>query len=118
MGNTVKLIAYSGVELGHPMTQCRHPQRRDRVEIPATLDIDQLPALAPIHDDRNVVGVTRHLGEPMPNHPSVAAHPLSKHIHSNDASNDQNPDPRPASTTSSPRSNGAARVSRPSRADP
>ena len=63
------------VELGNAVAERRDPQRRDRVEVAAAVDVDQLVALGPLDDDRTVVGVGRHLREPVPHDGGVALDP-------------------------------------------
>ena len=65
-----------GVELGDPVAERRDPQRRDRVEVAAAVDVDQLAALGALDDHRRVLGVSRHLGEAVPDDGRIAAGPL------------------------------------------
>ena len=64
------------VELGDVVTERRDPQRGDGVEVAAPVDIDQLAPLGPFDDDRGVVGIGRHLGEPVPHDRGVTGDPL------------------------------------------
>ena len=71
----VELTADRVVELGNAVTERRHPERGDRVEVAAAVDVDQLVALGAFDDDRMVVGVGRHLREPVPHDGGVPLHP-------------------------------------------
>ncbi len=75
-----ELVQDRVVELGNVMTQGRDPQRRDRVEVVPTVDVDQLPALGPVDDDRVVVGEGRHLGEAVPHDLRVPPDPITLNI--------------------------------------
>ena len=75
VGDLVELVADRLVELGHPVAERGDPQRRDGVEVAAALDVDQLAALGRADDDRRVVGVGRHLREPVPDHARRRAPP-------------------------------------------
>ena len=52
MGDPVELVAQRLVELGHPVAERRHPERRDGVEVALAVDVDELVALGPLDDDR------------------------------------------------------------------
>ena len=67
--------AHRLVELGHPVAQRGDPERRDGVEVAAALDVDELAALGGGDHDRRVVGVGRHLREPVPDHARIPRHP-------------------------------------------
>ena len=75
MGHPVELAAQRLVELRDPMAERRDPERRDGVEVAATVDVDQLTSLGRFDDDRLVVDVARHLGEPVPDHRGVPGAP-------------------------------------------
>ena len=60
------------VELGHMVAECRDPQRGDRVEVAVAVDVDEFVAFGPFHDDRRVLGVGRHLREPVPHMRRIA----------------------------------------------
>ena len=70
-----ELVDHGGVELGHPVAERGHPQRRDGVEVPVPVDVDELAALGPLHGDRGVARVGGHLGEPVPHHGDVPGDP-------------------------------------------
>ena len=92
----VELVAQGVVELGDLVTERVHPQRRDRVEVATAVDVDDLVPLRPLDDDRRVVGVRRHLREPVPHVRGVAGDPVATHSYSD--------------TESAPRSRNAARI--------
>ena len=71
----VELPADRVVELRNAMTERGHPERGDRVEIAATVDVDELVAFGVIDDDRTGVGVGRHLREAVPHDRGVALDP-------------------------------------------
>ena len=48
----VELLTDGVVELGDVVAEGVHPQRRDGVEVPPPVDVDQLVALGPLHHDR------------------------------------------------------------------
>ena len=73
--DAVELVAEGVVELGHAVAERRDPQRRDGVEVAPALDVDQLAALGRLHDDGLVVGVARHLGEPVPHDGGISSTP-------------------------------------------
>ena len=78
VGDQVELTAERGVELGDAVAEGGDPERGDGVEITAAVDVDQLPALAVVDDDRGVVAVGRHLGEAVPDDGRVAGHPVAR----------------------------------------
>ena len=49
VGDPVELVPQGLVELGHPVAEGVHPQRRDGVEVAVAVDVDQLVALGPLH---------------------------------------------------------------------
>jgi protease I len=57
------------------VTERVDPQRRDRVEIAAAVDVDQLATLGAIDDDRLVVRIARHLREAVPHHSRIPLDP-------------------------------------------
>jgi hypothetical protein len=67
------------VELGDAVAERAHPQGRDRVEVAAAVDVDQLVALGPVDDDGSILGVARHLREPVPHDRGVSLDPPILH---------------------------------------
>ena len=91
MGDAVDLLAQRRVELGVVVAEGRDPDRGDRVEVAAAVDVDDLVALRVIDDDGRVVRVRRHLREAVPDHRRVTRHPLVVLTHAADATWPENP---------------------------
>ena len=72
----VELVAQRGVELGMVVPERRDPDRRDGVEVAATVDVDDLVALGPLDDHRAIVRVGGHLREAVPHDRRVAGDPV------------------------------------------
>ena len=72
----LELLADRVVELGDAMAERVHPQRRDRVEVAAAVDVDELVALGPVDDDRVVLGERRHLREAVPHDGGITGDPV------------------------------------------
>ncbi|CAB4999925.1 unannotated protein [freshwater metagenome] len=53
------------------------PQGTDRIEVAATVNIDELSALSALHDDGRVALICRHLCEPVPHHCGITLYPCS-----------------------------------------
>ena len=70
-----ELRAHGVVELGDAVAERRDPQRRDRVEITAAVDVDDVVAFGMIDDHRPVALVGRHLREAVPHHPRIPLGP-------------------------------------------
>ena len=75
MGHLAGLGDKRGVELGHAMPERVDPERRDGVEVPFAVGVDQFPALGSLDHERGVLGVGRHLGEAVPDHGGIALDP-------------------------------------------
>ena len=75
VGDPVELVADGLVELGHAVAEGGDPERRDGVEVAPPVDVDELPALGALDDDRPVVGVGGHLGEAVPHDGGIAGDP-------------------------------------------
>ena len=54
------------VDLGDAVPVHRHPQRRDSVEIPVAVGVDELEAVRALDDERLVVEPVLHLRERVP----------------------------------------------------
>ena len=85
------------VELGDPVAERGDPERGDRVEVAAAVDVDDLVTLGPVHEHRRVVRVARHLREPVPHHRRVTRDPLVMLTHAADATTHYDPVVRAAS---------------------
>ena len=72
----LELLADRVVELGDAVAERVDPERRDRVEVVAAVDVDELVALGPVDDDRVVVGERRHLREAVPHDGGVTGDPV------------------------------------------
>ncbi len=77
----VELVTRRLIELGHAVAERRDPERRDRVEVPAPVDVDELVPLGRLHDDRRVLRVAGHLREAVPDDGRVALRPLFRRPH-------------------------------------
>ena len=77
VGHPVELVADGLVQLGDAVAEGVHPQRRDGVEVPPPVDVDQLVALGPLHHDRLAGEVLVHRREPVPHHRRVPPGPVS-----------------------------------------
>ena len=76
MGAQLELLADGVVELGDAVAERVDPQRRDRVEVVAAVDVDEVVALGPVDDDGIVLGERRHLREAVPHHGGVTSDPV------------------------------------------
>jgi hypothetical protein len=63
------------VEFGNAVSEGRDPQRRNRVEVVAAVEVDEVVPFRSLDDDRAVAGVGRHLREPVPHNRGVSLHP-------------------------------------------
>ncbi len=68
MGDTVELLAQSRVEPGMAMAMHVAPQAARAVDVAVAVDVDQRAAVAPLEDQRFVLG---HLGEGVPDELAV-----------------------------------------------
>ena len=59
------------------MAERGDPERTNRIEVAATVNIDELSALGALHDDGRVALIGRHLSEPVPHHRSITLYPSS-----------------------------------------
>src|SRR5204862_3320316 len=76
-----ELVTGGLIERGHAVTERRDPERGDRVEVPAPVDVDELVPLGRLDDDRRVLRVAGHLREAVPDDGRVALRPLFRRPH-------------------------------------
>ena len=76
MRAAVELRADRVVELGDVVAERVDPERRDRIEVAAPVDVDQLVAVTAFDQDGRVLGVRVHLREAVPDHGGVARDPF------------------------------------------
>jgi len=76
VSDLIELGGKGGVELGHAVAESRHPERRNRIEVVASVRIYQLASLGALDDQRLVQGEGRHLGEAVPDAGLIALDPI------------------------------------------
>ena len=76
VGHPVELVADGLVELGDVVAEGVHPERRDGVEVPPPVDVDELVSLGPLDHDGLARQVLVHRREPVPHHGRITPGPV------------------------------------------